>query len=374
MLWNVSWNHRGGCFQCRKARSRASGWSVAACLLALLTGCSPDPVRVYKAPKEVSSNLAWELPAGWKEQPGGEMRVASFAISGEGDKKAEVAIIPLPLIEGRATEFVNLWCEQLKIKALSAEEAAKLQQPVAIGSESGQMFDLAGTEKVIEDKFAMRIVAATLNRSSSTWFIKMSGEAGLVGDNKAAFVQFLKSLNLPATPPQRNMAHGGAGGDPHGGMAPQGGAAPQGAAPAAEGESEAPPQWTVPPQWKTKPAGQMLLATFTVGADSTPGTVTVSAFPGSVGGPLANVNRWRNQIGLTPATEAELPKLLTPLQLESGEASLVDFSNGPNRLIAVMQPHGGKTWFYKLLGPETVVGTEKEAFINFVKSVRYAGP
>ena len=357
------------------------GRSGALALAAMLSlsGCGPDPVRVYRAPKEISSTLSWDLPTGWKEQPPGEMRVASFVIQGEGEKKAEVGIIPLPLIKGRDTEFVNLWRDQLRLKQITPEDLPKITETVSIGSEQGQLFDLAAEDKGPEDKFVSRIMAATLNRGTSTWFIKMSGESNLVGENKSAFVRFLKSLNLPLTPPQTGMARGGHGGQAHPGMgAGQSGmeADPHaGHDHSGEGEAEAGglPAWKVPDTWKSKAPGQMLLAKFGVGADGAGGEVTVSAFPGDVGGTLPNINRWRRQIGLAEASEADLPKLMTELELDSGKASLVDMSGGDNRLLVVLQKNGGQTWFYKLLGPEKSVAVEKEAFLGFVRSVRYAG-
>ena len=42
------------------------------------------------------------------------------------------------------------------------------------------------------------------------------------------------------------------------------------------------------------------------GADGAKGELAVTHFPGDVGGDLANVNRWRQQIGLEPIDEAAL--------------------------------------------------------------------
>jgi hypothetical protein len=42
------------------------------------------------------------------------------------------------------------------------------------------------------------------------------------------------------------------------------------------------------------------------GADGTKGEVAISHFPGDVGGDLANVNRWRQQVALPPIDEAGL--------------------------------------------------------------------
>src|SRR5690349_3907522 len=62
--------------------------------------------------------------------------------------------------------------------------------------------------------------------------------------------------------------------------------------------------WDTPEGWRAVIADQpMRVATFRAG----PGDgveVSVTAFPGDVGGLLANVNRWRGQVGLAPAQES----------------------------------------------------------------------
>jgi hypothetical protein len=40
-------------------------------------------------------------------------------------------------------------------------------------------------------------------------------------------------------------------------------------------------------------------------------------------------------------------------------------------MVGVSVPHGGQTWFYKLTGAGAVVGREKDAFTQFVQTVRY---
>ena len=43
----------------------------------------------------------------------------------------------------------------------------------------------------------------------------------------------------------------------------------------------------------------------------------------------------------------------------------------PARLIGVVLPLNGQTWFYKLMGDPDVVGRQKDAFIRFVQSAQY---
>ncbi len=348
-------------------------WLVkAACWimpLLLLSGCGPDPIRVYRAPKENTARvLSWNLPEGWKEETPGEMRAASFSIQGDADRRAEVSIIPLPRITGRDTEFVNLWREQLKLKPIGKEELGSLTSVVEVGGEQGHLFDLIGEEKAADEKYVMRILAATVVVPTATWFVKMTGESGLVGANRAQFVEFLKSLKLPAKPPEGTLA-AGTPRRPSGADREQ-----EGSQDDAGSQDRGLPSWEVPKTWKEKAPGPMLLASFSIENAGSGGEITVSAFPGDVGGLLANINRWRTKnLGLPDTSEGELPKLLVDLELPSGKAILVNMANNSSRLLAVIQKNGGKTWFYKLLAAEKIVATEKETFMEFVKSVRYAG-
>ena len=125
----------------------------------------------------------------------------------------------------------------------------------------------------------------------------------------------------------------------------------------------------MPALWTPVTAGQMQLAKFAVPArGSARAEVTVSIFPSDTGGALANVNRWRRQIGLDPVTEADLPQQITILDPPNPQAFLTDQKNNGQQLVAAVVPRDGKWFFYKLLGHAAAVEPEKDAFVAFVKS------
>jgi len=136
--------------------------------------------------------------------------------------------------------------------------------------------------------------------------------------------------------------------------------------------------WTAPAHWSTGPEKAMRKATFLIpGENGGPGAeLAVTAFPGDVGGPLANVNRWRGQLSLPPLAESELAAALThldvgPLHLDYVE--LVAAGSSPaRRVLGALVPHAGATWFFKLDGPDAVVAREKSAFIAFLQTLRPA--
>src|SRR5215208_709604 len=105
---------------CSRIESIRLTLSSIVLLLALtLTGCDASEIKVYQVAKEglaappaaqgsmpaghpeigggspAQPELTWKTPAGWQEMPLGQMRVASFKISGDGSKTADVSVIPL---------------------------------------------------------------------------------------------------------------------------------------------------------------------------------------------------------------------------------------------------------------------------------------
>src|SRR5262245_48698828 len=62
-------------------------------------------------------------------------------------------------------------------------------------------------------------------------------------------------------------------------------------------------KWTAPKGWKELAGSGMRVASFSVPGKAEMSVVTL---PGDAGGELANVNRWRNQIGLPPLDQKAL--------------------------------------------------------------------
>jgi hypothetical protein len=133
--------------------------------------------------------------------------------------------------------------------------------------------------------------------------------------------------------------------------------------------------WTAPAGWKPKPAAAMRKGSYAVpGADGAEADLSITAFPGDVGGELANVNRWRGQIQLPPLDEAGLAAATTRVSANGLEFVVVDFANPsaskPTRILGAMGPFNGATWFFKLNGPDALVAAAKPEFLAFLKTVR----
>jgi hypothetical protein len=137
--------------------------------------------------------------------------------------------------------------------------------------------------------------------------------------------------------------------------------------------------WQVPAGWQELSAGQFLFAKYSVqGAGGAKADVNISTSPGDGGGPMANISRWRGQLGLPPVTEEDYSKVVKNFGPPEQKALQVDLSGTDARtgkkarLIAVIVPRAGQTWFYKLMGDEQLVEQQKDAFAKFVESARYS--
>ena len=137
--------------------------------------------------------------------------------------------------------------------------------------------------------------------------------------------------------------------------------------------------WTASAAWRPKPASAMRKGSYAVpGAAGAEADLSITAFPGDVGGELANVNRWRGQIQLPPLTADELPTATTRVEQNGLTFVVVDFASPatgqPTRIVGAIVPGQGATWFFKLMGPDATVAAAKPDFLRFLSTVRAPAP
>jgi hypothetical protein len=362
---------------------------------ATLVGCGQNDVQVYRVAKEqqaaqsvpasggsatdaaeASPRLQWKLPAGWKEVPPGEMRVASFAVAGPDGKKADVSVVPLPGLAGGDLGNVNRWRSQIGQPPITEQDLAKEAQSVEVAGQAAQLYDQAGVNPGSGEK--ARILGAIQRREGVAWFFKMTGDDELVAQQKPAFVEFLKSLTFPATT-GGTAAAAVTQADLPPSHPPVGGSLATAPASADLSSAEGRPVWQVPAGWKEVPGGQFLIAKFvTTDTDNSQAAINVSMSAGDGGGLAGNVNRWRGQLGLGQLSESAVNQLIRPVDIPGGKAMLVDMAgvnaktSQKERLIGAIVPQAKQTWFYKLMGNDKLVEREREAFTQFVQTARYS--
>jgi hypothetical protein len=155
---------------------------------------------------------------------------------------------------------------------------------------------------------------------------------------------------------------------------------PGGAAAGMQGEVPAPPRpaggvlrWTLPRGWTESEGGAMRFATFKAPVKGTV-DASVVVLPGPAGGELANVNRWRGQIGLPALDEPALAAARKVLPTRAGPLRVYDFtSDGAprKRLVAGLAESAGNTWFVKMTGEADAVGAARDDFMKLLGSLRF---
>jgi hypothetical protein len=135
--------------------------------------------------------------------------------------------------------------------------------------------------------------------------------------------------------------------------------------------------WDAPGAWQVKPASAMRKGSYAVPGPGGAGDLSITAFPGDVGGELANINRWRGQVGLPPLTDEGLAGASERFRINGLQFVVVDLASdqSPKRLLGAIVPFGDGTWFFKLMGPDKLVAAQKGAFLDFLRTVKPApGP
>jgi len=137
--------------------------------------------------------------------------------------------------------------------------------------------------------------------------------------------------------------------------------------------------WKAPSGWEEQPASGFRKGSFLVrGADGKTADVSVISFPEAAGGLLANVNRWRDQLKLSPISDEA--QAGTRMMVGGREMFFVDLvseqpispDGSKSRILGGIFPLNGATWFFKMLGPDELVESQRDAFQQFLQSVRPA--
>jgi hypothetical protein len=372
---------------------------------ALLASCRDERIDTYRVPKDApspsvpapatdgTSDITWTLPAGWTTQPDPSgMRKGSFLVSGPDGAKADISVTAFPGDVGGDLANVNRWRGQVGLAPIDDATLAQTVQTIDAPAGKFSFVELSGTAGGAQKP--VRMLGAWLQQPDRRWFFKLLGDDALVTAQHDAFMSFLNSVSFATAPAVAGPVKAQSTNDlPKAPFAPfAGGAMPDtGATPDANAEpapadstatptpTDAVPQasltWTAPADWQAKPLGAMRLGSFGVSSDAGDADISIIAFPGEAGGLLANINRWRGQLGLAPLAEDNLAGATTALDGAGGlHFTAVDLtgqaSGAPARMLGAILSFDGQTYFFKMTGPDTLVAREKTAFLDFLKTVK----
>lgn len=128
--------------------------------------------------------------------------------------------------------------------------------------------------------------------------------------------------------------------------------------------------YTVPAGWEDLPPTGIRKANLRVADEFGSAELTVLVFPGDVGGDLANINRWREQISLGPITADTLPSVAEPYVISEHRGLYVRLEGGMQSILGGLLPFHGSTWFFKFQGSSQTVLDNETAMKAFLDSVQ----
>ena len=122
--------------------------------------------------------------------------------------------------------------------------------------------------------------------------------------------------------------------------------------------------WAVPDGWvHDVTPRQMRVATYKATVRDTEQEIAITLFPGRVGGELANINRWRGQMGLAPVTNETLEETIERQTYDGFDSyqTRIESDRGVMLVAAVFDNSTQQTWFVRATTPNSSVADAIES-------------
>jgi hypothetical protein len=292
----------------------------------------------------------WETPEGWEELGASGMRVATLKIPTD-SQPLEMSVIAS---SGTLIDNVNRWRGQLQLPPIDEAALSSTVRESKAGDAKIWLVDLTG--KASPGGMMAPFAGGRTQPTGNAPFAGGTGQQSPATDPAAS-----ASPDLPPGHPP---------------VAADGGPV--------DSPVAAPFTFTAPDSWQPQPASGMRKAAFIVKEDDKQAQITVIDLPASapsVASPLENVNRWRNEIGLTPITEDQLTGLVQEREVDSKPSKYFELipnaaepaeSQAKEATIAAAVPVGDMIWFFKFRGDRDLVVAQRDQFKSFLDSIRFA--
>ena len=309
-----------------------------------------------------SRGFVWETPEGWTAKAPTSMREANFQVGD--DPNAECYLTVLAGMGGGLISNVNRWRQQIGLPPQTDAEILALPKRLLFGNEA-TIVELEGAFKGMGDEAeeGFGLLGAILSMQEGTLFVKLTGPIETVRANRAQFDQFCDSLDKdePGAAEHDHSAH-----------------ETQTSATKTASDSSGGLAFEAPKSWQEQPPRSMRIVSYQVG--STPGSECyITGLSGDAGGVEANINRWRSQVGAEPLSQAEIAALPTltilgtpsPWMEAYGDFSGMGAEDQSDAgILGAICNLGNQTLFLKMLGPSSLLKSERDNFIQFCESLR----
>ena len=128
--------------------------------------------------------------------------------------------------------------------------------------------------------------------------------------------------------------------------------------------------YQTPDSWTEFPPSSIRKANFTIDNASGTAEVSITVFPGDVGGTLANINRWRQQIGLSSIDQVSLNENISSIIISNHQGYFTKLEGNTESILGGILPFHGSTWFIKMQGDILAIDEEVDTFKTFLSSIR----
>lgn len=128
--------------------------------------------------------------------------------------------------------------------------------------------------------------------------------------------------------------------------------------------------YQTPDSWTEFPPSSIRKANFTIDNASGTAEVSITVFPGDVGGTLANINRWRQQIGLSSIDQVSLNENISSTIISNHQGYFTKLEGNTESILGGILPFHGSTWFIKMQGDILAIDEEVDTFKSFLSSIR----
>ncbi len=129
--------------------------------------------------------------------------------------------------------------------------------------------------------------------------------------------------------------------------------------------------WVVPSNWRERSDNPpMRHATFIVPDTDGDVEVAVSRFPGDVGGELANINRWRGQLGLDVIEQDDIDDHVERFEHPGFEGFVLRIEGEDEHMLAasIYEEAANRTWYVRATASPEAADRIEEAVFAFARS------
>ena len=314
-------------------------------------------IQSYSIPSEYDGPIVtWKLPDNWGENPdlSGPM-AGSFHVKTKEGPQGRIGVMPFRE-QVSTVDVANMFGREMGYPTFTESTLAPLVQKKEIGKRTFEWLVLKAKS---DPAFSSPRTAllALLRQEGETWLFPFIADQKLVLQESENFTRFLESCTLRSEKNKPILA-----------KSPTPTVMPSNKRPPTPKQN--PWSWITPQNWKQGKQEQMRTASFKV-SNPEGGTldISVSSFPGVVGGLLANVNRWIGQVDLAPVSQSSIDQYCSTKTFAGHQGHFVEAYGKEKAVLAGILFLEKESWFFKLIGDRTLAEKEKNSFTRFLDSI-----